>query len=954
MKKILLFWLLLLCPWLASGASTWNLSVTFINEGSAVYGGSQPGACNSSPVQVRDTEIDLGSGGVLNNSWSSQDGLTHPVTNGQPLVMTWNGFHANGYGAIGYGCQLYFLYGTNVYFVAESTNNWTEQGMAASLTIMVNGDNCECGTNTTLSQPAPALGVAVRTYDGTASNLTVLGGTVKGTLHMLDASDLEFGQQSMENAGYTGIRGNSANDSLFIRAFTKVQWISTRANTNGVPIMTLDSASGNLYVAGSVRATNGLYGPGAGITFSSAQAGTLVSNLGVNASGQTVLGPSTASSNNFMGKINQGQIDPPLSSAGVNSNSFTGQLNYGQLYGVPGFLTSVYSNDISGQLNYGQIDGVPAFLTEADSNNFAGKINQGQIDPPLSDMTDSTKIPITNGTAYGLTVNGTLQMVNASDLEFGQQGMDSAGYTGIRGNSANDSLFIRAFTKVQWLSTRANTNGVPIMNLDSASGNLYVAGSVRATNGLYGPGAGITFSNAQAGTLVSNLGVNASGQTVLGPPAGAAASATFPANSFIFNVRDYGALGNGTNDDWVAIMATLQACSTNGGSVLLPPGDYILTNALSVDMGGKGIRIYGSTPQTSVLWCSNSTMNGLVVTSIVPCIYEDFGIRTKVTKTAGAGIVLDSATTNWLQPRSTVRNVFIESPFIGIQLKKAEAWNITGVQITAAACYGIDITPLPYNDHGDSTVNNSFILGNQTPSSTTNVGIYIHGSTGIRINNNKINNFAYGVWGNCFSPQATIIIINDNSIENAYANNIKFSSGNVTNSFKEIVISGNQLFNAANSYQTAMIESDGTNAAGLVMIGNHGEMNAGCTNCLFCNIVDCTGVLCVGNQANTRLASHNSWPMWAFAGHTEGTASGNVIDPVNFGFRFENTATNMTTIDVWTGPYTTSDHCIGDQIINNFPYQLGSGGSMYTIIGWQCSVAGNPGTWFQRRCLTGN
>jgi hypothetical protein len=44
----------------------------------------------------------------------------------------------------------------------------------------------------------------------------------------------------------------------------------------------------------------------------------------------------------------------------------------------------------------------------------------------------------------------------------------------------------------------------------------------------------------------------------------------------------------------------------------------------------------------------------------------------------------------------------------------------------------------------------------------------------------------------------------------------------------------------------------------------------------------------------------------------------------------------------------------GDEIINSDPQELGSPGSKYVIEGWKCLVAGEPGTWVEKRFLTGN
>lgn len=54
----------------------------------------------------------------------------------------------------------------------------------------------------------------------------------------------------------------------------------------------------------------------------------------------------------------------------------------------------------------------------------------------------------------------------------------------------------------------------------------------------------------------------------------------------VFNVRSYGALGNGSNDDTAAIQAAINAAQVNGGTVYLPAGRYRITGKLFVDVRG--------------------------------------------------------------------------------------------------------------------------------------------------------------------------------------------------------------------------------------------------------------------------------------------------------------------------------------------------------------------------------
>lgn len=51
---------------------------------------------------------------------------------------------------------------------------------------------------------------------------------------------------------------------------------------------------------------------------------------------------------------------------------------------------------------------------------------------------------------------------------------------------------------------------------------------------------------------------------------------------------------------------------------------------------------------------------------------------------------------------------------------------------------------------------------------------------------------------------------------------------------------------------------------------------------------------------------------------------------------------------------TTGTYAAGDAVRNSAPSELGSVGSKYVIEGWMCVVGGTPGTWVEKRFLTGN
>ncbi len=55
-----------------------------------------------------------------------------------------------------------------------------------------------------------------------------------------------------------------------------------------------------------------------------------------------------------------------------------------------------------------------------------------------------------------------------------------------------------------------------------------------------------------------------------------------------------------------------------------------------------------------------------------------------------------------------------------------------------------------------------------------------------------------------------------------------------------------------------------------------------------------------------------------------------------------------------TAAPTTGTWAVGDEVKNSAPAEAGAVGSKYVITGWICTVAGTPGTWLEKRVLTGN
>lgn len=152
---------------------------------------------------------------------------------------------------------------------------------------------------------------------------------------------------------------------------------------------------------------------------------------------------------------------------------------------------------------------------------------------------------------------------------------------------------------VTWI-TQDETSGIPalplaqsdISNLTSDLGNKYdkaggtVSGAVTATGAI--AGATLSAAGAISGASVSVVGAaNASAVTATGAgtfgsviaPAVTATSARFKGDPH-FNVKAYGATGDGSTNDRAALQAAIDAAIVAGGIVYMPPGTYKISTPL--------------------------------------------------------------------------------------------------------------------------------------------------------------------------------------------------------------------------------------------------------------------------------------------------------------------------------------------------------------------------------------
>jgi len=242
-------------------------------------------------------------------------------------------------------------------------------------------------------------------------------------------------------------------------------------------------------------------------------------------------------------------------------------------------------------------------------------------------------------------------------------------------------------------------------------------------------------TNFSAGTVVTSNWLNAVDSTVFDD---------------VFNVKNYGAIGNGTTDDTTAIQDAIDAAEANGGGlVLLPPGTYLVSDTLIVD--NHGVRIIGSgmwnttikrtTDYGDTLFFSGNETTGDVVVGVG---VEELGFLSTGLTTSGAHVRFNGAA------RVNVVSIYFRDGFIGIQADGLMAASISNIYLVFSQLYGGSssgrrymqfgaATAFPHPSSGDVFISD-FNVRSTTSANVIEYGININAADGLWFSNGHVGN----------------------------------------------------------------------------------------------------------------------------------------------------------------------------------------------------------------------
>jgi hypothetical protein len=232
------------------------------------------------------------------------------------------------------------------------------------------------------------------------------------------------------------------------------------------------------------------------------------------------------------------------------------------------------------------------------------------------------------------------------------------------------------------------------------------------------------------------------------------------------NVKDFGAVGNGSTNDTAALQAAIDATPA-GGVLYFPPGNYITSAALQIN---RAITIQGAQKNFSVILCLAN--DGIVINKVSNVNIYDMelaqAVRYTTTPNSYTGILVAGDTVN--RPfNHCYRDVFIDGFLYGIYAD----WIWSAVFDNVRTGFGPNGLRARYLCANNVVTNCSFNGDN------TGTGIFIDGlgsgTEGWMISNTLTFGNRYGIYGsgathvyiaNCildYNYQSGITITNDGS-----------------------------------------------------------------------------------------------------------------------------------------------------------------------------------------------
>ena len=271
----------------------------------------------------------------------------------------------------------------------------------------------------------------------------------------------------------------------------------------------------------------------------------------------------------------------------------------------------------------------------------------------------------------------------------------------------------------------------------------------------------------------------------------------------VFNVKTYGAVGDGITDDTTAVQAALTAVPSTGGTVFFPRGVYLITGVTASNptrfqgIGGD-VRSYSTVGATSTITCASATAHAVTVNSH-GCSFDNLAVVNSNggTPSAGSGVRITSGD-GFRMTACTIVGFYIN-----VTVEQGRYQRYTDCHFYDPVLYGVKLTNPSQPDFGDISVMGCTFAALFTSRVATSACRWESGG-GLRFINNKTNG-NYNTLGQSQSigldasvadgVSTSVLVCSGNSFEGIQTGGAPIlvsQSGTGTGTFSKVVIIGNE------------------------------------------------------------------------------------------------------------------------------------------------------------------
>jgi hypothetical protein len=332
-----------------------------------------------------------------------------------------------------------------------------------------------------------------------------------------------------------------------------------------------------------------------------------------------------------------------------------------------------------------------------------------------------------------------------------------------------------------------------------------------------------------------------------------------------FDVKTYGATGDGTTDDTIAIQAALAAIPSGGGVLYFPAGHYKYTGAtltldrqIAVEGDGGTINVTGgwidSTasnvfPAISTIISSSPTVP-LFTVACDSCAFRNIELlnTSGTTPTAGAGIVVPS-----IGDFANFKGITVRGFYIGIDVQNGTADYFDNCLFMEPVLYGLRLKNIALPDGGDHFISNCQFWAPARWTATS--AIRIESGGGPKFVNCKINilNFSH-LWSYGIDlavdngVNTSDLLVSNCSIEGFSVAGIRGVTGS-SSLWRNSVITGNQFqaFGSANPYAIKLAGTAVGDFNGWTITGNWAENVGTASSNPMIALSNCSNMVVTGN-----------------------------------------------------------------------------------------------------------